>query len=108
MFLDAGYAVTESAVRRWFGPALRADAAPGGLDYKTRLQEWLQAQRRQRPEYQLVAVSGPDHQRQYQVEVLVTGTMLGRGEGPTKKRAEQEAARQALARLEDSSGAAHA
>ena len=108
MFLDAGYAVTESAVRRWFGPALHANAAPAGLDYKTRLQEWLQAQRRQRPEYQLVAMSGPDHQRRYVAEVLVAGAMLGRGEGTTKKRAEQEAARQALAHLEGSAGALHA
>lgn len=98
VFLDAGYAAAEAVVCRLFAPLLQV--AQVGQDYKTRLQELLQAHRQQRPEYLLTASHGPDHQRRYEVEVLAAGSVLGRGEGTTKKRAEQEAARCALERLE--------
>lgn len=100
VFLDAGYGAAEAVVCRMFEPFLHAPAAPFGQDYKTRLQELLQARQQQRPEYVLAASSGPDHQRHYEVEVLMAGTVLGRGAGTTKKRAEQEAARYALEHLE--------
>lgn len=103
VFLDAGYLVADGVIRRLFTPQLQASANQAGQDYKTRLQEKLQAQR-QRPEYQLIAACGPDHQRHYQVQVLVADRLLGRGEGTTKKRAEQDAARQALGFLEDDGG----
>jgi ribonuclease-3 len=105
VFLDAGYVVAEGVARRWFASSLHAGVGSVGQDCKTRLQEILQA-RRQRPEYLLVAACGPDHQRRYEVEVLAAGAVLGRGEGPTKKRAEQTAARQALELLEHGEGAA--
>lgn len=100
VFLDAGYAAAEAVVGRLFASLLQLSAvAPGHDDYKTRLQELLQARRQQRPEYRLVTTSGPDHQRCYEMEVLVAETVLGRGKGSTKKRAEQEAARWALESL---------
>ncbi|MHB8708329.1 MAG: ribonuclease III [Desulfuromonadales bacterium] len=105
VFLDAGYGAAEAVVCRMFEPFLQASGAPVGQDYKTRLQELLQARQQQRPEYILAASSGPDHQRHYEVEVLVAGSALGRGAGTTKKRAEQEAARCALERLEGAGGA---
>jgi ribonuclease-3 len=98
VFVDAGYAAAAAVVCRLFAPYLQAERGAVEQDYKTRLQERLQAQQ-QRPEYLLAAAHGPDHQRRYEVEVLVAGTMLGHGEGTTKKRAEQEAARRALQRL---------
>jgi ribonuclease-3 len=104
VFLDAGYVAAEGVARRWLTASLHAGVNPVGQDYKTRLQEILQA-RRQRPDYLLVAACGPDHQRHYAAEVLVADIVLGRGEGATKKRAEQDAARQALEFLERSSGA---
>lgn len=98
VFLDAGYAAARQMVTTLFAPLLAGgSAAPAGQDYKTRLQELLQARRQVRPEYVLVAAHGPDHQRSYEVEVLIDTTIMGRGAGSTKKRAEQEAARQALA-----------
>jgi ribonuclease-3 len=99
IFLDAGYAAAEAVVGRLFAPFLQVSAASAGHDFKTRLQEYLQAHRQQRPEYRLIASHGPDHQRHYEVEVLVDGVVLGRGEGTTKKRAEQEAACYALEQL---------
>jgi ribonuclease-3 len=75
-----------------------------GQDYKTRLQELLQARQRPLPDYVLTATLGPDHRRRYHVEVLIAGSPAGRGEGPTKKRAEQDAARHALEGLALRSG----
>ena len=98
VFVDAGYQAVAAVIGRLFEALLSSPASAVGVDYKTRLQELLQA-RRERPDYRVAAASGPDHRRSYVVEVLVGGDVLGRGEGTTKKRAEQEAARQALAML---------
>jgi len=104
IFLDAGFSVAASVVCRLFAPYLRADGVPVEQDFKTRLQERLQAHQQPRPEYLLADVRGPDHQRHYEVELLVAGAVLGRGAGTTKKRAEQEAARCALAHLDRQRG----
>lgn len=100
VFLDAGYAAAEAVVCRLFRSLLENAALSAGHDFKTRLQELLQARWQLRPVYRLVASSGPDHQRHYEIEVQAAGVVLGRGAGPTKKRAEQDAASAALARLE--------
>ena len=100
IFVDAGYAAAAAVAGRLFAPFLQATRAPAGHDYKTRLQELLQSRQRQLPEYVLVAAHGPDHQRRYEVEVLIDGGVAGSGAGPTKKRAEQAAARHALERLD--------
>jgi ribonuclease-3 len=80
--------------------SLVADRAltPGQRDYKTRLQEVL-ARRGEIPEYAVMG-EGPDHDRRFAAEVSANGISLGKGAGTSKKRAEQEAARQALAGLE--------
>ena len=49
--------------------------------------------------YVLVASSGPDHHKNFRVQVRVSGEVMGEGEGPTKKEAEEAAARAALAEL---------
>jgi len=99
IFLDAGYVVAAEVVRWLFITYLQFENGAVEQDYKTRLQERLQAQQ-QRPDYQLAAAHGPDHQRHYEVMVTVSGRVLGRGAGSTKKRAEQDAARQALQSLD--------
>ena len=68
-------------------------------DYKSALQEWLQAHDRGLPVYRLVAESGPPHRRTFEVEVLVAGTGLARAGGRSKKEAAQAAAKLALDRL---------
>jgi ribonuclease-3 len=70
-----------------------------GIDYKTRLQELLQARQGRPPTYALTLTEGPDHERVYTVEVCSEGETIGCGRGRTKKAAEQEAAQEALARL---------
>jgi ribonuclease-3 len=70
------------------------------LDPKSRLQEMSQSRYQTPPQYRLVEAVGPDHQRRFTVEVIVGGAPLGRGEGLSKQDAEKEAARAALAQLE--------
>ncbi len=68
------------------------------VDFKTELQEQL-AKQGTSVNYALVGFSGPAHERHFTVEAVVDGETLGRGVGPSKKRAEQEAAAQAMAEL---------
>jgi ribonuclease-3 len=68
-------------------------------DAKTELQERLQAAGRPLPDYLVVAESGPDHDKLFTCEARVAGEVLGRGDGRTKKEAQQGAAAAALARL---------
>ena len=68
-------------------------------DYKTALQELVQQKKNQVLSYALVGQSGPDHDKQFEVEVSLNGETVGRGIGRSKKRAEQEAARAAIEKL---------
>jgi ribonuclease-3 len=65
-------------------------------DFKSQLQERLQALRLPPAEYSIVSESGPDHRKQFFVELRIRGKKLSEGQGETKKGAEQEAARLAL------------
>ena len=73
---------------------------PGGDDYKTRFQEWCQKRYELLPRYVIVRETGPDHQKSFEVEVLVNDKVFGAGRGHSKKEAEQEAAQRALERAE--------
>ncbi|HEY1810356.1 MAG TPA: ribonuclease III [Acidobacteriaceae bacterium] len=83
--------------------ALRARVMAGGGmgDFKSALQEWLQARRKEQPEYRTVRESGPDHQKEFFVEAWVGGAVVAGGTGSTRKRAEQDAARRALEKLQE-------
>ena len=68
-------------------------------DYKTALQELVQQKKNQVLSYALVGQSGPDHDKQFDVEVSLNGAVVGKGTGRSKKRAEQDAARVAIEKL---------
>ncbi len=68
-------------------------------DYKTALQELVQQKKNQVLTYDLVGEFGPDHHKQFRVQVSLNGQVVGQGEGSSKKRAEQDAARAALEAL---------
>jgi ribonuclease-3 len=68
-------------------------------DYKTALQELVQQKKDQVLAYTLVGESGPDHDKEFRVEVSLNGNVIGAGVGRSKKRAEQDAARNALEAL---------
>lgn len=101
MFRDGGWAAAQPVVIRLLQQTLqRAAADQRGSDYKTRLQEALQGRFGRAPVYLLVGVEGPDHERLYRVEVRFDGKTIGRGNGRSKKVAEQAAAAEGLAFLD--------
>jgi ribonuclease-3 len=105
IYLDLGW----EAARSWFvelaRPEIEHDAAPATLKSpKSRLQELTQSTDRERPSYRVVEATGPDHRRQFVVEVLVNGEVRGVGAGPSRRAAETEAARLAVDRLESNRG----
>jgi ribonuclease III len=67
-----------------------------GIDYKSKLQEVTQSRFQEIPAYRLVSETGPDHDKQFVVDVLVRAKVIGSGAGKSKKLAETEAAKQAL------------
>jgi len=69
-------------------------------DYKTQLQERAQILFKTVPKYKLVKESGPDHDKTFEVNLLIRGELMGVGIGKSKKNAEQEAAKEALEALE--------
>jgi ribonuclease-3 len=102
VYLDGGVRPARAFVRRHLGRTL-LETGTGERrsdDYKTRLQEEIQARLQRTPGYRIVSTTGPAHALRFEVEVLVDGRALGRGTGSNRKRAEQDAARQALTALE--------
>jgi ribonuclease-3 len=100
IYLDAGFDAVEAFVLRFFGEIIRRScAARGTQDYKTELQELCQERIKQLPEYRVVSETGPDHQKQFEVELSLKGEVYGRGIGKSKKEAEQKAAKEALERF---------
>jgi ribonuclease-3 len=69
------------------------------VDYKTNLQELVQRKKDQVLTYRLAGESGPDHDKQFTVEVSLNGAVVGQGIGRSKKKAEQDAARMAIEKL---------
>ena len=100
VFIDQGLARTRKLVLRWLNPRLeKALQEEQGSDYKSRLQEVIQARQHLTPVYRMVEVVGPDHARQFTAEVVVGKKVLGRGQGSSKQIAEMEAARIALSNV---------
>jgi ribonuclease-3 len=101
VYLDGGVEPARAFILREFGPLIAEVRRTGvsGQDYKSALQELLQSRERPLPEYRVVGSVGPDHRKLFQVEVIVNGDRIGEATGPSKKEAEQEAARTALERL---------
>ncbi len=100
VYLDGGIVAAEDLVKKLFASERQKLASPGtGIDYKTRLQEFIQAKYQRAPVYHLAAEVGPDHAKRFTIEVSLNGEVLGIGSGKSKKLAETEAARAALEKL---------
>jgi ribonuclease-3 len=104
IYLDGGIDAAREFIAALFGPLIaeggnQAADATFTEDWKSALQEWLQANGRGLPHYRLAAAEGPDHRKRFDVEVLVGGAVSGRATGRSKKEAEQQAARKALTAL---------
>jgi ribonuclease III len=100
IYLDQGLETARSFILGLFGPEMYQQAHRGaGTDYKSKLQEIMQAERQITPTYELITAVGPEHDKQFTVEVWIGDEALGRGAGKSKKQAEMEAARAALAKI---------
>ncbi|HTA35721.1 MAG TPA: putative dsRNA-binding protein [Solirubrobacteraceae bacterium] len=97
-YLHAGYERTAQAVVEAFTPEIE-EALEHPVDFKSALQELL-ARRGEEVSYSVLGEEGPPHERTYTVAASVAGRELGSGRGRSKKHAEQEAAREAVERLE--------
>ncbi len=102
IYLDAGKDEAQAFVLRFFEELIKKTCSSRStLDYKTEIQELCQERLKQLPEYRIVSETGPDHQKQFAVEVWIKGGLAGRGMGKSKKEAEQRAAKEALEKLTD-------
>ena len=97
LYLDGGLEVARSFLL----PLVQAEQAMPE-DYKTRLQEIIQQNPEERLRYVVTGESGPDHNKRFIVEVRLNSNVIGKGEGHSKKAAEQQAAREALRLFGDS------
>jgi len=98
-YLNSGYEPTAAAVVQAFEPEIEI-ALEHPVDFKSTLQELL-ARRGSRAEYEVARELGPAHRKSFDVVVRAGGEPLGSGHGPSKKHAEQQAAREALERIRD-------
>ncbi len=103
IFIDGGFETAKSTIMPLFVPLLQHASNDEGQDYKSRLQEVLQRDRRGLPVYQLVEATGPAHERIYRIDVLIDDCTYGSGQGRTKKSAEQDAAQATLVLLAENS-----
>ena len=94
-FLDGGMEAARAFIAR-FVLCKVPEKQLVNRDYKTALQELVQQKKNQTLTYTLVGESGPDHDKQFVVQVSLNGSQIGKGVGTSKKRAEQDAARDAL------------
>ncbi len=102
IFLDRGFDVAQAVVRGLFDPRIAViDPKASSKDPKTELQELLQARRLPLPEYRLVETVGSAHDQVFNVDCVIENLKINtRGQGKSRRAAEQEAAQQACALLQ--------
>ncbi|NWG04305.1 MAG: ribonuclease III [Syntrophaceae bacterium] len=100
IFMDSGFDPAFEVIQKHFEPHLQT-FTPSALfnDFKSFLQIYSQQSYKQSPQYQVLNESGPDHDKWFQASVSIGGEVKGLGYGKSKKEAEQEAAKNALERL---------
>ena len=101
IYLDGGIGAAATWIKTNFTEELAAcdQSVRGWRDFKTDLQEICQQKFETLPQYRTTGESGPDHEKMFEVEILIRGSRYGIGNGRSKKEAEQMAAKQALERL---------
>ena len=99
VFLDGGLAHDRDIIQRFLLDRME-QVNRASRDHKTYLQELVQRKSGQVLSYELIGESGPDHNKTFQMQVLLNGQPIGQGTGHSKKEAEQAAANAAIERLE--------
>ena len=98
IYLDGGMNAVKGAIER----LILSDAenvVSTACDFKTKFQELVQRKKNQSIHYVLVGASGPDHDKHFEMEIVLNGQIVGTGSGSSKKKAEQEAAKNAIMSL---------
>lgn len=103
LYRDGGMEPARAFIERYWSALMEGTAEPP-KDAKTSLQEWAQGRGFALPSYRQIERSGPDHAPLFTIEVSVDDFPPERGEGPTKRSAEQIAAERLLSRLEGTDG----
>lgn len=102
IYLDGGFYEGKNLIRRWFFETIENIMTHQvTFDYKTDFQEECQRVFEILPEYRLARSSGPDHNKEFEIQLLVKGKVFGFGRGKSKKEAEQKAAKEGLKRMKD-------
>jgi len=100
IYLDRGFSKAASVIRKHYEQLLDAATTEEIYkDYKTELQEKSQSIFKSIPRYRLAGESGPDHDKTFEIELTIRNEVMGRGTGRSKKEAEQQAAREALGKI---------
>ena len=98
IYLDAGLKTAHGLIKKLLIKDIKNYDVDDLTDYKSKLQEEIQAEHRDAVQYVTVETSGPAHDRTFKVQVLYNGIVLGVGEGKSKKKAEEMAAKSALSK----------
>ncbi len=99
LFLDQGMEAVDNILDEVITPRLTHPEEISAVDYKTRLQEYVQADHRKTVTYQLVSETGPANAPEFVMNAVVEGLIMGTGKGPSKKQAEQNAAKNAFEKM---------
>ena len=99
LYLDSGYESANKILESVVTPHILAPKAESLIDYKTKLQEYVQADTRKTVTYEVVHMDGPNNQPVFEVVVKMDEILLGRGKGSSKKKAEQAAAKDAFEKM---------
>ncbi len=100
-YLDSGYKAAEKYILSFIVPEVRRVQDSGGRDYKTLLQELYQKKYKKCPVYEVVNVTGPDHDQTFSVVVRLGDTVFGPETGKSKKEAEQNVAEAVYRRISE-------
>ncbi|GEN86532.1 ribonuclease III [Oceanobacillus sp. FSL W8-0428] len=96
LYLDQGFDAVLNFLNTHIFPTLTVDTSTSVMDYKSHLQEIVQQQKDRKIEYQIISEQGPSHHKEFIAQVMIQGEPAGKGNGRTKKEAEQKAAKAAL------------
>lgn len=99
LYLDGGMELVDIILNEVILPKIKHPATEATTDYKSKLQEYVQSDRRKNVHYELVATRGPSNSPEFEVVVKLDDIVLGKGVGTSKKRAEQNAAKNAFEKL---------
>lgn len=99
LYLDGDMDIVNQVLSQVYQDLSKFEGIESNQDYKTQLQEYVQAEDRRSIEYVLIASSGPANQKEFEMAVMIDSIVYGRGKGSSKKRAEQKAAQEALLKM---------